>query len=63
MLTAAIACLFIGSGIVVIGSLMDTASRVPGMLRQLEADRRRLDQTTTYTGPLYNQHGREIEGN
>lgn len=60
MLTLAIACLFIGAGFVAIGSLMHTASRVPGLLRQLESDRQRLDQTTTYTGPLYNQHGREI---
>lgn len=59
-MSIAIACLFIGAGFVAIASLMDTASRVPGMLRQLEADRRRLDRSITYTGPLYSRHGRQI---
>lgn len=34
--------------------------RVRGMLRQLEQNRHRLANTTPYTGPIYNRHGREI---
>lgn len=63
MLTLAIALLIGGAGVCALASLIDTTSRVPGLLRQLEADRKRHERTTTYTGPVFNRHGREIERN
>lgn len=50
----------IGAGVCALASLIDTASRVPGLLRQLEADRKRLERATPYRGPLYTIHDREI---
>lgn len=59
----AIACFLIGAGVCALGSLMDSVSRIPGLLDQLERDRRALDNATPYTGPVFNRHGREIERN
>lgn len=62
-MSLAIALYMIGAGVIALGSLLDTASRLPGMLRTLEADRRRLSNAAVYSGPIFNRHGREIEGN
>lgn len=62
-MSIAIALFLIGAGVLTLASLIDSASRVPGLLAGLEADRQRLENATPYTGPTYTRHGREIEGN
>ena len=59
-MTIAISLLFLGAAIVALGSLIDSASRVPGLLRQLEEDRRSLADVTPYTGPTFNRHGHQL---
>jgi hypothetical protein len=63
MISAAITCFLIGASLIAIASLMDSACRLPGYLRHLEAERQRLENVTHYTGPAYSRHGRQIEGN
>lgn len=62
-MSIAIALFLIGAGVLTLGSLIDSASRVPGLLAGLEADRQRLADVTPYTGPTYTRHDRETEGN
>lgn len=47
-----------GATLVALASLMDSASRLPRLLRGLEAERQRLESATPYTGPTYTRHGR-----
>lgn len=56
----AISLFLIGAGVCTLASLIDTASRVPGLLRRLEEDRQRLANATPYTGPIYSRNDREI---
>jgi hypothetical protein len=62
-MSIAIALFLIGAGVCALASLIDSASRVPALLKGLERDRQRLANAAFYSGPLYTRHGREIEGN
>lgn len=57
----AISLFFIGAGVIALASIIDSVSRVPRLLCQLEKDRARLANKTDYAGPIVNRHGREVK--
>lgn len=63
MINAAVSCFLTGAALIVVAVLIRDLSRIPALLRRLEEDRKRLENATPYTGPIYSRRGNEIEGN
>lgn len=60
MIQIAVTLLFTGAALIALASLLDSAVRIPRLIRGLQAERERLRNATPYTGPIFNRHGREF---